>query len=410
MAMRHDATIHGSSRSRALGFSLIELMVSITIGLVVTLAVTGSVLMMGRQFVIVGSNVAAQGSAQIALSLLDASGRSAGAGFYSNGKLICPNWNAWNGSAVIANNVAFMPIRIVSGGSDTVSDTVVFTGSTVTGALSTMPVMVTAAAGAVVKVSNSGGLANNDLAVIGVSGSTSPCTLFQVTAAPANSATCGGNATACLDVTRAVNTSYNPAVGTFTNNPSFGFDTGNAATSPAVVSRVGNNTSGFRQDAFGVQCNSLVRFNAFVNVTAPACTNNPLAFGAGVDAIATDVVLMHAQYGISAGSTSNVVTDWVDASGGIWAGTPTAANVGRIKALRVVLVTRSKEVDSTLVSTACTNANAIVNTGPCSFQDAQAPVIDLSATAVAAGKTWQNYRYRVYQSVIPLRNVIWSNS
>ena len=32
-----------------------------------------------------------------------------------------------------------------------------------------------------------------------------------------------------------------------------------------------------------------------------------------------------------------------------------------------------------------------------------------SATTVAAGQSWRNYRYRVQQAVIPLRNVIWSN-
>ena len=51
----------------------------------------------------------------------------------------------------------------------------------------------------------------------------------------------------------------------------------------------------------------------------------------------------------------------------------------------------------------------MVNTGPCTFEDAQAPVIDLSATSVPAGRSWRNYRYRVQQAVVPLRNVIWSN-
>ena len=53
---------------------------------------------------------------------------------------------------------------------------------------------------------------------------------------------------------------------------------------------------------------------------------------------------------------------------------------------------------------------AVANTGPCSFQDAAAPVIDLSGITVATGKTWRNYRYRVLKAVIPLRNVIWSDS
>jgi type IV pilus assembly protein PilW len=403
--------MHRTSRRRTRGFSLVELMVASTIGLILTLAVTGAVMTTGRQFSVVAANVAAQGSAQIALSLLDAGGRSAGAGFYSNGQLVCPTWNAWNGSTVVSNGAAFMPARIVSGASSAVSDTVIFTGSAAVGALSALPVMADAAAGAVVSVSNAGGLASGDLALIGVPGSTQPCTLFQVTPAPALPVgLCGVNATSCSYLTRAVNASFNPPVGTFTNNPTFGFETVGSTLGPAVVSRIGSSGTGLRQDAFGVQCNALVRFNAFINGTVPICIDNPLSFGTGVDAIAADVVLMRAQYGISNAASSDVVTAWVPASGATWGATPTVANVARIKAVRVVLVTRSKEADGAQISSACTNAGAVVNTGPCSFQDADAPVIDLSGTAVAVGKTWKNYRYRVHQAVIPLRNVIWSDS
>ncbi len=403
---------HRRSRRKSLGISLVEMMVASAIGLVVTFAVIGSVLTMGRQFTIVASNVAAQGSAQIALSLLDAAGRSAGAGFYSNGQLICPTWNAWNGSAIVSNGAPFMPVRIVSVGGNTVSDTIVFTAATVAGALSAAPVM-TPTVSPNIQVSDTGNLSSGDLALIGVSGSAQPCTLFQVTGTPANSSACGGNATSCSRLIRNPNTGLNPAPNSFTTEPTYGFATAGATIGPAVVSRIGSTATGFRQDAFGVQCNALVRFNAFIDVTVPACTVNPMSFGTGVDAIATDVVLMHAQYGISNAAASDVVTAWVEPTGFTWGSTlttPTPANVARIKAVRVVLVTRSNVADSAQVSSACTNANAVANTGPCSFQDAAAPVIDLSATTVAAGKTWRNYRYRVHQAIIPLRNVIWSDS
>ena len=412
--MKRGELTRRSARPRAPGFTLVELMVAITVGLIVTLAVTGSVLTMGRQFKIVGANVAAQGSAQIALSLLDSAGRSAGAGFYNNGHLICPTWNAWNGTSVVSNGAAFMPARIVGGGSNTASDTIVFTGPTAAGALTAAPVMDTAAPGASVKVSNAGSVVLNDLVLIGAPASGQPCTLFQVTAAPVASVVCGGNANSCSVIARATNTTYNPIAGTFTTDPTFAFTVAAGVYGPAVISRVGNTTNGFVQDAFAVQCNALVRFNAFVNATVPACTAAPLSFGTGVDAIATDVMQMHAQYGISNTADSDIVTSWVEPTG-VWAydtalGTPSAANVARIKAVRVVLVTRSKEPDATQVSAPCTNAATVANVGPCSFQDAAAPVIDLSATDVIAGKTWRNYRYRVHRAVIPLRNVIWSDS
>lgn len=398
------------ARSRARGFSMVELMVANTIALIVALAVISSVLTLGRQFSLIGANVAGQGNAQIALRAIDAAGSSAGAGLYSNGRLICPTWNAWNGSAVVANGVAMMPARIVAGASNTASDTVVFTGGTGPGVLSAVPV-VAPALGANIKVSRGGKLALGDYALIGVPGSSVPCTLFEVTTAPAASPSgCDGNATSCDMVIRAANQGLNPNPTTFTDEPTYGFATSGTTVGPAVVSRVGSGAAGMRQDAFTVQCNSLVRFNAFVSSAAPGCTTSPLAFGSGVDAIATDVVQMQAQYGISSSGSSDVVTGWVEASGPTWGGTPAVADVARIKAVRVVLVTRSREADASQVSAACTNAAGVANTGPCSFHDAAAPVIDLGAVPVAAGKTWRNYRYRVLKAVVPLRNVIWSDS
>jgi type IV pilus assembly protein PilW len=116
--------------------------------------------------------------------------------------------------------------------------------------------------------------------------------------------------------------------------------------------------------------------------------------------------MLKAQYGITASADSDVVTNWVSATG-TWQN-PASSDVPRIKAIRIVVVSRSAEPAASVVSSACTNANGIANTGPCSFQDAESPVIDLSNIPVMSGKTWQNYRYRVYQSVIPLRNVLWS--
>jgi type IV pilus assembly protein PilW len=176
------------------------------------------------------------------------------------------------------------------------------------------------------------------------------------------------------------------------------------------VSRVGSTASGFWQEAFTAKCNALVRYNAFTAASQPGCDVSPLRFDTGLDAVAADVVLLRAQYGISAAGSSDVVTSWVEATGTTWAA-PSATDVARIKALRVVIVVRAKEADVSAVTPAtCTNDASVVNTGPCSFQDAAAPVVDISAVPVAPGTTWRNYRYRVHKAVIPLRNVIWSDS
>ena len=58
------------------------------------------------------------------------------------------------------------------------------------------------------------------------------------------------------------------------------------------------------------------------------------------------------------------------------------------------------------VTNPCTTSMGTVNNGPCAWDDAgssiAAPPIDLSADA-----NWRRYRYRVYETIIPLRNVMW---
>ena len=388
------------------GFTLVEMMIAMTVGLVLALAVAFSMLSMGHQFRLVGAGSAAQINAQLAVSVMNEAGRQAGAGMYSNGQPICQGFNAWRNGVVVSNGATLMPARITDGGANTAPDSLLFNGANAIGSLSGLPVLEAMATGtASVVVSDGGLIAANDLAIVGVPGSTTePCTLFQVSGAPAVGAVCGGNATQCKTLARAQapGAGYNAPAGTFASEPRYGFSPAAPVVGPAVVMRLGPE---FRQEAFAVMCNTLVQFNAFSDV--PTCSSSPLSFGGGANALATDIVQQQAQYGISATAASDVVTNWVAASG-VWAN-PSASDAQRIKAVRVVVVARSKEPDGALVSVACTNNNGVVNIGPCSFDDAEAPVIDLSATSVPAGRNWRNFRYRVHQAVIPLRNVIWSN-
>ncbi|MEK7810615.1 MAG: PilW family protein [Pseudomonadota bacterium] len=110
----------------------------------------------------------------------------------------------------------------------------------------------------------------------------------------------------------------------------------------------------------------------------------------GVPSVA-GIVNLQAQYGISATANSNPVTQWVDASGGTW-GAPTVADRNRIKAIRIAVVARNSKTEPENVTTAALSA----------WQGG--PVIDLSAS----DPNWQRYRYRVFETILPLRNVIWA--
>jgi type IV pilus assembly protein PilW len=394
-------------RLRQRGLTMPELMVAMAIGLVLALTVVLSTLSMGRQFRIVGANSAADTNAQIALSMMDDAGRSAGAGLYNDGKPLCPTINMWRNGTTLANGTVFMPARITDGGNNQTSDTIVFTGLRAAGALASLPVLdAMADANASIVVSAGGGMNSGDIALVGVPGDSAvPCTMFQVTATPTTGSSCGGNAAQCMTLQRTGgSTGYNPtsASTAFATAPRYGYAAASPVVGPAVVQRIGTEV---RQEGFRVLCGSLVQYNAFSDT--PACTG-AVAFSGGANALVSDVVLLHAQYGVSTTASSDVVTSWVNATG-TWAN-PTAADAGRIKAVRVVAVVRSREPDNELVTAvSCTNTASVVNTGPCSFDDASAPVVDLSAVSVPSGRSWRNYRYRVHQAVIPLRSVIWSS-
>ena len=132
---------------------------------------------------------------------------------------------------------------------------------------------------------------------------------------------------------------------------------------------------------------------------------------AGVDAVA-DIVNIQAQYGISASGLANTnplfnqVTQWVDASGGTWAA-PSVVNRNRIKAIRIAVVARNAKMEPTDVTAACSSLTGAAPTGLCAWEGSvasPAPSIDLS---VSDG-SWTRYRYRVFETIIPLRNMFWS--
>jgi type IV pilus assembly protein PilW len=146
------------------------------------------------------------------------------------------------------------------------------------------------------------------------------------------------------------------------------------------------------------------------NTVAYAVNNGNLQ-RAGVDSV-SDIVNIQAQYGIAATGLPNTdpnfnqVTQWVDASGGTWAA-PTVIDRNRIKAVRIAVVARNPKMEPAAVTAACSSTTAAAPTGLCAWAGSvasPAPTIDLSA----GDPNWARYRYRVFETIIPLRNVIWS--
>jgi len=123
--------------------------------------------------------------------------------------------------------------------------------------------------------------------------------------------------------------------------------------------------------------------------------------------LVSGIVNLQAQYGISTTSGDNKITQWVNATAGTdnWAA-PTVAMRNRIKAVRVAIVARNSELEKDAVTSACSSTTDANPTGLCSWAGSAAsaaPAIDLSNDP-----DWAKYRYRVFETIIPLRNVIWS--
>ncbi|CAN1505522.1 Prokaryotic N-terminal methylation site [Methylophilaceae bacterium] len=125
---------------------------------------------------------------------------------------------------------------------------------------------------------------------------------------------------------------------------------------------------------------------------------------AGVDSVA-DIVNIQAQYGISAAGLANTnplfnqVTQWVDATAGDTWETPSVTNRNRIKAIRIAIVARNAKLEPADVSEKCSGAAL---EGPCSWVGG--PEINL----LDDDANWKRYRYRVFETIIPLRNMFWS--
>lgn len=122
----------------------------------------------------------------------------------------------------------------------------------------------------------------------------------------------------------------------------------------------------------------------------------------------TGIVNIQAQYGISAAANSNQVAQWVDPSGGTWAA-PTVADRNRIKVIRIAVVARNAKMEAANVTSACSSTTTPNPTGLCAWAGSAAspaPVIDLSASDA----NWRRYRYRVFETIVPLRNMIWAKA
>ncbi len=342
------------------GFSLIDIMVGMVIGLLAILVIMQVLSVYEKQKQRTTGNADAQTSGSVALYSI---GREAGfAGFglplfdTRNTPLHCdPSITVDHDANPATPNIDIFPISIVDGGNAPgASDTIqIRYAPNQTGGL---PVTVTSILNAgvpaplqpIVRVDNNLTCSNNDIVVI------------------INGTVCGATSVNSLTSTNEITLNSFPA----------------SLMQGSSLACVG----AWTQSAYAVNNNQLERNGV---------------------AIVANIVNVQAQYGVSNVASSNQIAQWVDASGGTWAA-PTIANRNRIKAIRLAIVARNGLPEKTNVTAGCSSLTTAAPTGLCAWEGSAgspAPAIDLSNTP-----NWQRYRYRVYETIIPLRNMIWSQN
>lgn len=365
------------------GLSLIETMVGLTLGLLVTLIITQvwGVFESQKQRTISGSS--AQASGLLALTELEQDIRSAGAGITEAAAFTCTNMYSYydDGTTVTSpipaytGTLGMAPVKIIDGGA--ASDTItVKRSSDLLGGLPTTLTKTMPSSSSELNINTTSGIAEGDVVLaVGASGK---CAVMLVTAVQ-NSA---------------LKLQHNPG-GTTTYNPPVNFQNS-------------NNWPAFSEGDKIMKVGQLVTHTFTTNAQNELTLTDLSTPGvAPVSVLASDIVRLKAQYGI-ADAGSQDVNKWVSATaGGGWdEASLTIAKIKRIKAIRLVIVARSSKLEGTNVTAPCTNVSGGVNNGPCAWVDTAAdpaPIIDLSADA-----NWRRYRYRTYQTIIPIRNVIWA--
>jgi type IV pilus assembly protein PilW len=350
------------------GFSLIEMMVGVVIGLI-------AILVVYQVF------AAAEGIKRNTTSVGDAQQNGLLSSFILGIELA----NAGNGVAAAARDLgvcpgavgpsatAFastwrpIPLMIVSSGADDQPDTFMVNYSVTSAAIAPAPFTATAAASADYPVQSPTGFQANDLIVaVGGSPAASGCAASKVTAVTAP------------DVNGVVTVSHGPATAAAT----FG--------SGASLFNMGPSTGiqKVRYDitpAFVLRSTSLLKSDATPNdETSPP--PNPLA---------SNIVNMKLQYGLD--TDGDGVIEWTSATAAGW--TPEAlmsttsaqdliAQLKKLKAVRIGLVVRGEQWDRDAPDVPWSLFGGVY-----------------SGTFARAGG---NYRYRTYETVIPIRNELWN--
>jgi type IV pilus assembly protein PilW len=340
------------------GLSIVEVMVGLMVGTLITLSAWGSVMFYeANRRAAVGGNSALENALATALAI-QRDVKSAGLGFIITGTPACTTINVFHDGATVADGAPLAPVAIDDGGAGSDQISVAYSGSILGGA----PVQMIATLGDPadpIRVNTTGTITSGNLVLVASANSADPCTLMQ-----ASLATVAGFGT---EIARTEG-EWNPG------------DPGSAFTN---APRYAANSNVIRADAFTWVTYRVSNANLEV-------VNN---LTGAVDVLAENVVLLKAQYGTSSGAAPHI-EQWTSATDA-WVAPLDAPHISAVRAIRILVVARSAHRERPSQGSACDATSSAPSGWP------GGAAVDLSADP-----DWQCYRYKRLLLTIPLKNVI----
>jgi type IV pilus assembly protein PilW len=380
--MRHAMplrSLHGAAGQR--GVTLIELMVGLLIGMLAILVISQVLLVSEGQKRTTTSGADAQLNGALSLFAIQRDIQSAGYGFTSSPGIVgCPISARYNGAAPAGFPAAMAPVFITAKAArpvGSVGDSIrVLSSSKTSYAVPTRVVAPgIAAGGQSVAVAATLGFAVGDIAVVAAD-AVQPCWVFEVTAG-----------LAATQLPRADNARWN-ATGTPTQaygDGSVVLNLGGLIDNRYEINVV-NGVNVLQVTSFGLD-----------GAGAPTWTTRD---------VQTGVVGLQAYYGRDTSGPTDGIVDVYD--------TTTPANNAdwlRVMSVRLIVVARSGQYEKEIVTPANPSwevGSAPATTGSFTCGASQCVTIDVGANA-AGDVEAKHYRYKVFETIVPLRNMMWSS-
>lgn len=368
-----DALRH---RPRARGFSLVELMVAVLIGLIGTVVIFQVFAVFEGQKRTATSAGEAQQNGLIALTTIERDSRMAGYGINYLPLLGC---NVVGYDSVGTRNFTFPLVAVsMTDGAGGAPDTLTFTYGTSGMLIQPGKLTLSSVANATSSALDSVyGFLNGDLIIVGNSGASpaTNCQLRQITALPPATAT-----------PNTINHTSGGGASARYNNPN-----GLAIAYPAwdATTQVGG-----RVFTFGAAPPANPPLTSVPVVGTYSIVNGQLAYqnlltDAAAAPTVDGIVQLQAQYGYDANNDGTIQsTEWQTTAPAAWA---------RVLAMRIAVLARSDQPEKPNPTTFVCNTTTVTPTWA-------GGNIDPSVTDPT---NWMCYRYRVFETQVPVRNLIW---